>query len=379
MGGETTVNTGLVDGLTSRLPEMIEMLGAFVHEESPTKHIPATVECARLVAERGEALLGVMPELVTIDERPIVRFCGPGRRRVLLLGHLDTVWPLGTIDRWPFAVNGNIATGPGTSDMKAGLVQGLFALERLGSLDGVELLVTSDEEIGSPTSRGLIEEAARGLDAVLVLEPSWGGRLKVARKGCYTYRITLRGRAAHASLGSDGGANALVALAHHVLAIGDVGRGDTSVTPTLADAGTTSNTVPAHAKLVVDVRVPSQDEMERVEAELNALRPVVDGVEIEVERLSHGRPPLPRSASEKLFELARRVAPTVGIEDLGGMEVAGGSDGNLTAAVGTPTLDGLGAVGGGAHAEGEHVIVSTMPRRAALVSALVGELLEAGG
>ena len=369
----TTQLSPLVEDLRARVGDMLEMLHVFVETESPSKDIEAVTACADVISAHGQALLGSAPEVFEREGRPHLSWRWPGEPRVLLLAHLDTVWPIGTTARWPFAVSNGKATGPGTSDMKAGLVQGLFALASLDSLEGIELLVTSDEELGSRTSRKLIEDAARNASAALVLEPSWRGALKVARKGCYTYVITLRGRAVHASLGPGAGANALISLAHQIVAIAEIGRGQTTVTPTLASAGTTSNTIPADAKLYVDVRVPTQEELDRVDASLRSLDPVVAGVKLDVQRTA-GRPPMPRSASEELFARAQRVAPIVAITELDGMEVGGGSDGNFTAAVGTPTLDGLGAVGEGAHAEGEHVIVDKMPERAALLAALIADL-----
>lgn len=361
----------IVEALRERTPEMVESLRELVDAESPTADIAATRSCADALAARGEALLGVGPSVIVRGGRTHLWWRSAGAR-VLLLGHLDTVWPLGTTARWPFAVRDGIATGPGVFDMKAGLVQGLFVLESLDSLDDVELLITSDEEIGSPTSRELIEEAGRRAEAVLVLEPSSHGALKVARKGCYTYRVTARGRASHAGLDPHAGANALTALAHHVLAVRKIEHGSTTVTPTVARAGTTANTVPDLATLTVDVRVPTQSEFERVDTAIRSLASG-DGVEVAVE-LETGRPPLQRSASEGLFAQARLVGSTLGLGELEGVEVGGGSDGNFTAAVGTPTLDGLGAVGDGAHAEREHVVVEKMAERAALVAELVREL-----
>lgn len=363
----------VVEMLRDRLPEMVAALKDLVDAESPTSEIPATRACADVLATRGTTVLGTPPELVERDGRPHLWWRSEAPPTALLLGHLDTVWPIGTTARWPFDVVDGIATGPGVFDMKAGIVQGLFALATLESLDDVELLVTSDEEIGSPTSRALIEEAGRRARAVLVLEPSAGGALKTARKGCYTYRITARGRAAHAGLDPAAGANALTSLAHQVLALASIGCDDTTVTPTLAQAGTTANTVPAQATLTVDVRARTHDEHRRVDAEIRALRPVVDGVRLDIE-MTAGRPPLEPSASEALFTQAHRIGSEIGIAELRGVEVGGGSDGNFTAGVGTPTLDGLGAVGDGAHAEGEHVVVAHMPERAALVAELIRRL-----
>ncbi len=357
---------------------MVDVLGEIVNAESPSSDLDAVRGCADLVAKLGTEWLGAPPEIIETDGRPHLRWRGTGDVAVLLLAHLDTVWPLGTIDRKPFEVRDGVARGPGVFDMKAGLVQGLFALARVatpaGNLDGLELLVTSDEELGSPSSRELIEGSARRAGAVLVLEPSEAGALKLARKGVSLYEVHARGRASHSGLAPEDGANALVELAHQVLALEGIARGQTTVVPTTASAGTAKNTVPPLAQMTVDVRAWTRDEQARVDDEMKRLRPVVSGVELEIVG-GPNRPPMERSATEVLFARANVVAERLGLVALDGCEVGGASDGNFTAGVGTPTLDGLGAVGGGAHAEDEHVIVNKMPERAALVAALISELL----
>lgn len=354
---------------------MVEMLGALVEAESPSADVDAVRRCAKELAAIGEDMLSRSPEVIELDGRPHVRWKGDGPARVLLIGHLDTVWPVGTTDRWPFSVADGVATGPGAFDMKAGLVQGLCALAELGSLDGVEFFVSSDEELGAPTSRGIITEAAKAADFTLVLEPSEEGALKIARKGCSMYQITAHGRASHAGLDPASGRNALVEIAHQVLAMRELARGTTTVTPTVAHVGTATNTVPASGTLAIDVRAPTPLEQERVHDAIIALKPITADVELAVTMVA-GHPPMPRSASEALFERARSVAERLGLEPLEGVEVGGASDGNFTAAAGCPTLDGLGGVGGGAHAEGEHVVVAKMPERAGLVAALIDELRE---
>jgi glutamate carboxypeptidase len=370
----------LLERLRSSTDRMVEMLEAFVSAESPTEEVGATDSCARLVAEAGAGLLGREPEVLRSEERTHLRWRSGDHPRVLVLGHFDTVWPLGTIDRWPFSVDGHTATGPGIFDMKTGLVQGLFAVAALGRSDAIEILFNSDEEIGSPTSRRIIEEAARGVKAVLVLEPSFDGKLKVARKGASGYRVRIEGRAAHAGLEPDKGANALVELSHQVLALEKISRppAGTTVTPTLSSSGTAPNTVPAAAEFYVDVRAVSADEQDRVDREIRVLRTYLDGTRIAVEG-GIKVPPLPRSASDDLFPVAQRVAAELGAEPLEGVEVGGASDGNVAAAAGAPTLDGLGAVGDHAHAEGEYVVIPAMAERAALVAGIIDELLTTSG
>ncbi|MBO0713805.1 MAG: M20 family metallopeptidase [Acidimicrobiales bacterium] len=355
---------------------MVEQLAELVTSESPSADKGACLACARQVAELGTGLLGTPPELLSLDGRPHLRWVlGTRSPRVVLIGHLDTVWPLGTVERWPFTVTDGIATGPGTFDMKAGIVQVLHALSVIGDPDGVALLVTSDEELGSPTSRALVEETARGARAALVLEPAAGRAIKVARKGTSMYQLSVKGRAAHAG-SPERGINATEELAHLILAVAAVGRPErgTTVTPTVVGAGTTTNTVPEQAELHVDVRAATREEQARVDADVRALSPVLRGAVVSVAG-GPNRPPLPATASTELMERARRAAADLGLGALDGVTVGGASDGNFTAELGVPTLDGLGAVGANAHAERERIEVAAMAERAALVAALVEDLL----
>ena len=361
----------LIDAGAFDLDEMLADLEALVSVESPSRDVAALERSAATLATMIERHLGGTCELVESGAGPHVRWCGGGEPRVLLLGHHDTVFPAGTLAERPFAVEDGVATGPGVFDMLGGIVQALHGLARLDDTSGVELLLSADEEVGSATSRALIEERARACGNVLVLEPSGeGGALKTGRKGCGTFEVLIAGRAAHAGLEPERGVNALVESAHQVLAIAALARPEvgTTVTPTVASAGTTDNVVPAAARVLVDVRVESADEKARVEAAMAALAPVDPEAEVSVTG-SIGRPPMPESASSTLVPIVERVAPGVT-----GCAVGGGSDGNFTAAIGVPTLDGLGAVGGGAHADTEHVVVATMPERAALVANLVAAL-----
>jgi glutamate carboxypeptidase len=355
------------------LEQMLDVLRRLVEAESPSSDLSAVATCAEIVTEVGTEILGVEPERIEVAQRPHLRW-GPANPKVLLVGHLDTVWPLGTLERIPFTISDGVARGPGCFDMKAGLVQGFFALRSIGSPDEVAFLINSDEELGSPTSKGLMMDAARDARAALVLEPSVAGALKVARKGVTAYRVEITGRAAHAGLEPENGRNALIELAHQVLALDALAGPATTVTPTLAVAGTAANTVPPNASLTIDVRTPDQATQAAIDDALMHLTPVTRDVTVVVERIAQS-PPFPRTSSEELFARARRVASDLGIDSLEGAEVGGGSDGNFTASVGTPTLDGLGPVGDGAHAEDEHVLVNEMPLRAALVATLVHELI----
>ncbi|MFI7421647.1 M20 family metallopeptidase [Nonomuraea sp. NPDC049684] len=349
---------------------MIDDLEELVLCESFSRDLEAVARSAEVVAAMGARHLGARPEFLVIDGVTHLRWSF-GTPRVLLLGHHDTVWPIGTLATHPWSVIDGVARGPGVFDMKAGLVQTFHALAGLGSLDGVTLLITGDEELGSITSAPLIADTARGLAAAFVMEASAdGGALKTSRKGTSMYTLRVRGKAAHAGLEPEKGANAGVELAHQILAIAALGAGDTTVTPTVLRGGTTLNTVPAEATVGVDVRAGTVAEQLRVDAAMRALAPVVPGTRLEVEG-GPNRPPLEAAMSASLYALAQELAGGLDVGPLTAAAVGGASDGNFTAGAGCPTLDGLGAVGGGAHADHEHVVVAEMPRRAALLRALV--------
>jgi glutamate carboxypeptidase len=369
------VTADLLQYFRGELNPMLRELQELVETESPSRDMVAMSTCAVLLAGMGTRLLGATPERVVVDGRVHLRW-STGTPRVAVLCHFDTVWPVGTIRRMPFRVKGGRAYGPGVLDMKASLVQAFHALGQLPSLDGIELLVTSDEEIGSPTSRPMIEALARRVEAVLVIEPSHGGALKTGRKGVGMYRLLVEGRAAHAGFPHEG-ANATLELGHQVVAIAALAREDigTTVTPTVAEAGTTNNVVPSAARVDIDVRAPNAVEQDRVDAALRGLTPVIEGTRLELLG-GPNRPPLEPSSTAALFAVAVRVARQLGLGELEGASVGGASDGNFAAAVGAQTLDGLGPVGNGAHADHEHIVVATLPERTALLAALLRELLQ---
>jgi len=371
---------------TDRLPAMLADLAELVGCETPSADLAAVAAGAELVARQGARALGAEPEVLVREGCTHLRWrLGGGPRRVLLLCHSDTVWPLGTLAEIPWSVTDGVVRGPGCFDMKAGVVLAFTVLAQLraagADLDGVTVLVTGDEEIGSPTSADLIRAEARGCAAVLVLEASAdGGALKTGRKGASMYDLVVTGRAAHAGLEPEQGVNATVELAGQVLAIAalaDPARG-TSVTPTALTAGTTTNTVPAAGRLSVDVRALTAAEQQRVDAGMRALTPQLPGAVLEL-RGGINRPPLEESSSAGLFALAGAVSARLGLPAPVAVTVGGASDGNFTAGIGVPTLDGLGAVGGGAHAAGEHVVAGELPARAALLAGLVTQLLTGGG
>jgi glutamate carboxypeptidase len=362
--------------LRGRSGSMLASLEELVRSESPSANLEATARCATTLAAIGAALLGAPPEHLEVEGRTHLRWQFGPQPRVAVIGHFDTVWPLGTLDRWPFAVSDGRATGPGTYDMKAGAIQALYALTMLDDLDGVCLLMTSDEELGSPTSRSLVEEAARGARAALITEPSGRvGALKTGRKGVSMYTVRCLGVAAHASEPSRG-ANATVEMARQLLQVEKLSDRDlgTTVTPTLVSGGVTQNTIPASAWFYTDCRVADVAEQQRVHRAMGGLVSSDPRVTVAVSG-GPNRPPFPVTAGQSLYDRAARLGREMGLPEFAGESVPGGSDGNFTAALGVPTLDGLGAVGDWAHGEGEYVRVDAMPDRAALLAALVEDLL----
>jgi len=368
----------------SMLPQVISDIEAIVSIESPSRNASQVAKSAAQLESIIQRVAQRAPVLVASSVGPHVYVPASGVPRILLLGHHDTVHPMGTLAARPFSNDGKVLRGPGVFDMAAGIVQAIYAmaiLEGAGvDTSGIEMLWTSDEEIGSSTSRALIEERAQALGkngAVLVLEPSAdGGALKIARKGTGTFDVRITGRASHAGLEPEKGINALLELAHQVQRISTFGNAElgTTVTPTVASAGTTDNTVPAEAQVLVDARVVVPEEKMRVEKLMSSLVPVVPGANISVTGSLH-RPPMHSSMSEELFALAVESQRAVTGESINGVSVGGGSDGNFTAAIGIRTLDGLGAVGGGAHGETEHVVVESIAPRIALLAELMQRIL----
>ena len=363
--------------LDARTPEMLAHIQQFVDLESPSAEVDDLQRSAEFLAAVMTDVLGTPPEIIPGEKGPHVHWKGSDDTKVLFVGHHDTVFPKGTVARRGFSVDGDIARGPGIFDMKAGIIQAIYGLSEIRERAHVEMLISSDEEIGSYTSRALIEARAVATGNVLVLEPSGNDdALKIARKGVGTFTVDIVGRASHAGLEPEKGINALMELAAQVQAIAAIAKPEvgTTVTPTVATAGTTENVVPAAAQIIVDTRINLPEEKQRVENAFAALTPTVDGAALTV-RGSINRPQMHESAATALYAVAQRVAPEVGITDLRGIAVGGGSDGNFTAAIGVPTLDGLGACGGGAHADTEYIKVSKLGERAALNAAIARELV----
>jgi glutamate carboxypeptidase len=372
----------LLASCNANQPWLLETIGALVRLESPSSDKTAVDRCGAELAERLKAIGGHVERLPRESRGDIVRASFPGAagRQVLLLGHFDTVWPVGQLERMPFHEVSGRLHGPGVFDMKAGIAVAMLAVRTAMDLSlalpGVVMLWTTDEEIGSVASRALIEEEARRSSAVLVLEPSLpGGAAKTSRKGCGEFTLTVHGVPAHAGVDPGKGASAIVELAHQILAIQsiqDLARG-ISVNVGIVAGGSRTNVVAEEARAAIDVRVPSMADVAEVETALRDLAPRVTGTRLVVTG-GVDRPPLERSEGVvRLYRLAKDVAAELG-RDLGEGATGGGSDGNFTAALGVPTLDGLGPMGDGAHAHHEHVITTDLAWRAALLCGLLARL-----
>lgn len=366
-----------------KLPWLLETVEALVLLESPTGDTESINRCAAELEGRLIDLGGRVRRLPggAAGDHVLAEF-GSGRRQALLLGHLDTVWPVGTLAERPWRHHNGRVFGPGVFDMKAGVGLAMLAVkalaERSAGLPGrIVMLTTTDEETGSATSRTVIEAEARRSEAVLVLEPSLpGGALKTSRKGCGEFVLKISGVPAHAGIEPARGASAISELARQISrieALHDPESG-TTINVGVIRGGSRPNVIAAEAEAVIDVRAASQAAAARVTEALSALTPHDPRTSLTV---SGGidRPPLERTPGvASLFHQAQAVAAEFG-RDLAEGGTGGGSDGNLTAAAGVPTLDGLGAVGAGAHAADEHVIVSELPWRAALLAGLLQRIL----
>lgn len=373
--------------LIKRERQMVRLLGEFVRCESPSHDKPSMDRMARLVArewrKRGANVQILQQKTRGNHVRAQTRI-GGGRAagQILVIGHMDTVYPSGTLAKMPFRISDGRAWGPGTFDMKGGLVIGLAAVDALTTL-GVQprrrlvFVWNSDEEIDSESSRRLIEREAKRSEAVLVLEPALGakGNLKTARKGVGTAEIIVTGRSAHTGLNPQTGINAVHELAlqtARLMEMNDPRRG-TTVQVTVVKGGTVSNVVPESARALMDLRIMKISDAAGLEKKLHSLRPILKGAQIEM-RGGINRPPLERTPDVlRLFHHAQALMRQMGTE-VDESFAGGGSDGNFTAALGIPTLDGLGAVGNGAHSPSEHVVIQSLPERAALIAGLLATL-----
>ena len=349
-------------------------LKRLVECESPTEDLVACNQVVDLAIEITNSLLKVKAEKVMENGRPVY-WWGSKSPKIVLLCHIDTVWPKGSFTP-TWQVNGDVATGPGVFDMKAGFIQALYSLVGIEHLENqVALVATTDEETGSATSKDLIARLAKGADAVLVFEASLDGKVKTGRKGTAMYQIKVTGLASHAGLEPEKGINATTEIAKLVLQIASLEnqKFGTTAVPTVLHSGTTTNTVPAFATLDVDVRSFTKSELERIDNAIRTLKSDVAKVEVTG---GINRPPLEESSTSELHAKFEKVAASLGFPEIGKASVGGASDGNLAAAAGAKVLDGLGAVGHGAHAPTEFINVSYLEPRIKLTNAFIVELLK---
>ena len=364
---------------------LLEFIESLVAIESPSDDPDAVNRCGRELTARLEAMGGMVTPVPSAAAGDHLRVSfGSGHRQVLMLGHFDTVWPVGQIGRMPLRREGGKLYGPGVFDMKAGI--GLAALATRAVLDGdgfencqAVMLWTTDEEIGSRTSRALIEAEAVRSHAVLVFEPSLpGGALKTSRKGVGQFEIVARGVSAHAGLDPGKGVSAVRELAHQVIALEDLQDPSHGVTVTagIISGGTRANVVPDLAQATIDARANTIADARRIERAIKSLPTRTAGARLEITG-GFDRPPLERSPGVvRLFELARSVAAEIGVTLEEG-SAGGGSDGNFTGALGIPTLDGFGAIGDGAHALHEHVEIDALVPRAATIAGVLHRIARA--
>lgn len=365
-------------------PALLRLLEESVNIESPTNSKPHVDLLAKFYAAEFRRAGGRAKLLQHREAGAAVlaEFWGGerGAKPILLLGHHDTVWEAGTLERMPYRVSAGKAYGPGILDMKGGIVIALAAIRSLQALkvrprSPVRIFLNPDEEVSSRAFRKELEAEARRARAVLVMEPAAsGGRLKTARKGVGEFQITVRGRSSHAGINPAEGINAIAELARQLGRIEKLARPGRGLTLTvgLIQGGTRSNVVPESAWAAIDVRIPRASDRKRIERRVYGLKPFHPGARIEVKG-GINRPPMMRSMAAELFCRARALGKGLGM-NLQEASTGGGSDGNFTAALGIPTLDGLGAVGDGAHALDEHIVIRELPRRSALLAALIATL-----
>ncbi|CAB4822691.1 MAG: M20/M25/M40 family metallo-hydrolase [Actinobacteria bacterium] len=351
---------------------MLSALEKLVRLESPTEDLDACRAVIELASQIALDVLGTPAQIREVNGRPVF-WWGAQNPDVIVLAHLDTVWPKGSFQSL-WSIKENVASGPGIFDMKAGFIQGLFAMK---GIDGsVALVATSDEETGSTTSKEFIKEISAKAKAVLVVEATLNGKVKTGRKGTAMYQVKIHGKASHAGLEPEKGVNATVEMGHAILAISGFENKElgTTVVPTMLRSGNTTNTVPDLAVLDIDVRSFSMAELQRVDAALRNLSAVNSSARYEITG-GFNRPPLETTSTMALYERAERVAKALGMPPLGHASVGGASDGNFAAAAGAQVLDGLGAVGDGAHAAHEWVDITTLENRSALLHALIRDIL----
>ena len=354
---------------------LIEDLAKLVEFESPSEDLAACRGVVDLAVSIANTKLTPQAKAVEENARPVF-WWGSNNPEVLLLAHLDTVWPKGSFTP-TWRIDGDVAKGPGVFDMKAGFLQAIYAVAEIPDAAAkVAIVATTDEEVGSQSSRALIERLSKTAKAVLVLEASLNGKVKTGRKGTAMYQIALHGRASHAGLEPEKGINATTLIAEIVLEVAKLANPEfgTTVVPTVMNSGTTTNTVPALATLDVDIRSYSSAELSRIDSAIKTL--VSSNSQAKLEVIGGiNRPPLETSSTAELYEILEKVAKEIGFAPIGHASVGGASDGNFAAAAGARVLDGLGAVGDGAHAPHEQILLSSIPARVTLLTAFIKELI----
>ncbi|MBD8070803.1 M20 family metallopeptidase [Bacillus sp. PS06] len=371
----------IVEYLTENKELMLADLTRFVEAESPSLDKKLVDSCGQVLEEIFKERLGVEAVRFPQEERGdhLLFTVGTGATRILIAGHFDTVWDKG---RLPIRFEDGKFYGPGVLDMKSGIIQSIWAVKAYLEL-GYELnaeiafLCTTDEEVGSQTSRALIEEEAKKSNLVLVTEPPVAktGALKTARKGVGIYQVKAKGVSSHAGNHHQAGISAIKELAHQIIKLEELTNYElgTTVNVGVVQGGTRSNVVPDEAEAQIDFRVETAEEADRMVSILENLSPIIEGIELEVVG-ELNRPPMERTEEiVALFSKAKEAAQEIGFA-LDEAAAGGGSDGNFTAYIGVPTLDGLGCLGEGPHAEYEHIIIDELPKRAALLSHLLMRL-----
>ena len=351
---------------------MLSALEKLVRLESPTDDLDACRSVIQLASDIAQEVLGSPAQIRDVNGRPVF-WWGVDKPDVVILAHLDTVWPKGSFQP-VWSLKEGTASGPGIFDMKAGFIQALFAMKGING--SVALVATSDEETGSITSKDFIKEISSQAKAVLVLEATLNGKVKTGRKGTAMYQVKIHGKASHAGLDPHKGINATVEMGHAILAVSGLENIDlgTTVVPTMLRSGNTTNTVPDLAILDIDVRSFSLQELNRVDTAIRDLKAINPLARYEITG-GFNRPPLETTSTMALYERAEKVAKALGMPPLGHASVGGASDGNFAAAAGAQVLDGLGAIGDGAHAAHEWVDITTLQSRSALLHALVKDIL----
>ncbi|MFD1019830.1 M20 family metallopeptidase [Thalassobacillus hwangdonensis] len=371
----------LLNYMNKHQDEMVDDLQRLVESESPSEVKDLVDQCGQLLRGMMEEYIGgeveVYPQVERGDHFKLT--VGEGEKRVLLLSHFDTVWDKG---RLPMKMTDGKFYGPGVLDMKGGIIQAVWALKALKELGDlpdhqIVFLCTSDEELGSQTSRALLEKEAAASDAVLVTEPPVAktGALKTGRKGVGIYDLIVHGKASHAGNDHESGRSAIKELAHQVIRLEEMTDYEvgTTVNVGVVQGGTRMNVVSEYAEAKIDFRVKTAKEAERMVQVMEEIKPITEGVQVEV-RGELNRPPMERTDEiGALFTKAKEAAAEMGFE-VDEAQVGGGSDGNFTAMIGTPTIDGLGALGEGPHAEHEHIVLDELPKRAAMLAGLLQKI-----